>query len=254
MLNLIKFFLLLLVALALGAILWVNGPIPQSIAYHHFADQRMMLHIPNFFNIISNGIFLFVGILGLIYLSIPALSARLIFEKKSERWFYIIFFIATLLVSAGSTYYHWNPNNTTLIYDRLPIAIAFMSFFAAMVAERISRGLGLWFLPIAIVCGLLSIYYWYITGDLRPYVFVQIYVMLAIPLLLLMFFPSYTGSAWLWLALFCYLIAKITEYYDIRIYDLTLKMMSGHTIKHIAAGISCYCIFLYLLERRLRKP
>ncbi|MBT3812899.1 MAG: hypothetical protein HOE45_04700 [Gammaproteobacteria bacterium] len=38
-----------------------------------------------------------------------------------------------ILVAAGSSYYHWNPNNQTLVWDRLPMTICFMSLFVALL-------------------------------------------------------------------------------------------------------------------------
>lgn len=51
------------------------------------------------------------------------------------------FILATgiLLVSLGSAYYHWRPNNRTLVWDRLPMTIAFMALFALMVEERVGQ-------------------------------------------------------------------------------------------------------------------
>lgn len=38
-----------------------SPPIPQPQEYHQFADQRMLLGIPNFLNVVSNVPFLLVG-------------------------------------------------------------------------------------------------------------------------------------------------------------------------------------------------
>ncbi len=57
---------------ALG-ILMVGGaalapPVAQDPAYHNFADQRMLLRVPNFLNVASNLPFLLIGALGLAFL------------------------------------------------------------------------------------------------------------------------------------------------------------------------------------------
>src|SRR5215472_12695351 len=52
-----------LAAIAVLAMLFVP-PIHQDPAYHHFADQRTLFGIPNFFNVVSNLPFLFVAIWG----------------------------------------------------------------------------------------------------------------------------------------------------------------------------------------------
>ena len=47
------------------AVFGLTSPVPQDPAYHHFVDQREMLGIANFWNVISNLPFLIVGIAGL---------------------------------------------------------------------------------------------------------------------------------------------------------------------------------------------
>ena len=57
-------FILLLV---LAGILWaiLSPPIPQSLDYHQFADQRTLAGIPHFSNVVSNLPFLLIGCWGL---------------------------------------------------------------------------------------------------------------------------------------------------------------------------------------------
>ncbi|OGO92682.1 MAG: hypothetical protein A3F10_00550 [Coxiella sp. RIFCSPHIGHO2_12_FULL_42_15] len=248
-----KFTILLLVAVTLIILLLIAGPLPQPQWYHNFADKRMVWLIPNFYNVVTNGIFLIVGIIGVFYLKSPVASKKLCFKTPQEKWFYFIFFLATLFVSVGSSYYHWQPENATLVYDRLPMTIAFMSLFTAIIAERINRRAGLILLPICTVLGLATIFYWQVTQDLRPYIFVQFYPMLAIPLMLLMYRPSYSGVSWLWFALLLYFLAKVTETFDGYLYHLTAETISGHSLKHILAGFSCWFVLLYLQKRHLMR-
>jgi hypothetical protein len=58
-----------------------------------------------------------------------------------------------LLTAFGSSWYHLDPNNATLVWDRLPMTITFMSMVAAVIMERISLRLGLWLLPILLIVG-----------------------------------------------------------------------------------------------------
>ena len=55
-------------AVSLLALLAVP-PIPQPQAYHGFADQRTLLGMPNFWNVVSNLPFILVGALGLRYVA-----------------------------------------------------------------------------------------------------------------------------------------------------------------------------------------
>ena len=46
------------------------------------------------------------------------------------------------------------------------------------------------------------------------------------------------------------MLAKILEYYDAVIFDLTGELVSGHTLKHVAAALSVYMMVVYVTKRR----
>jgi hypothetical protein len=165
------------------------------------------------------------------------------------------FFLGVALTSVGSAYYHFAPSNGTLIWDRLPMTIAFVSFFAAVVVERISLKAGLWLLLPLILLGISSVAYWNLTelhgrGDLRPYGYVQAYPLLGIPLVILLFPASYTRTADLLIVGGIYVLAKVFELFDRPIYDLA-HIVSGHTLKHLVAALSAYWALRML---QLRVP
>ncbi len=252
----VKICCILLLGVALIALELWYGRIAQPLAYHHFADHRTFLGIHNFLNVISNLIFFVIGLYALIGL-FKTRKKPILFAAPSEIIFYAIFFLGVFLVSFGSSYYHLSPNNNTLIWDRLPMTVAFMSFFSAVVAQRISLKWGLILLPIAIVLGILSVMYWQWTmqagvGDLRFYIFIQFYPVFAIPLIFILFKPEYSHNTWLWVALTMYIIAKIFEIFDLKIFLFTGDLVSGHSLKHIAAALSCLCVWLYLANRTQR--
>ncbi len=49
-----------------AGVLFFFPAIPQSEAYHNFADQRALLGIPNCLDVVSNFAFLIVGAWGLV--------------------------------------------------------------------------------------------------------------------------------------------------------------------------------------------
>jgi hypothetical protein len=163
-------------------------------------------------------------------------------------------FVALLLVGAGSAYYHLGPNNARLVWDRLPIAIVFTSLLAWVIGDRIDERIGVASTLPLTVCGLLSVWYWQHTesigrGDLRPYAVAQFYPPLGI-LLLLLLFPRRGPSQWLWLAaLGSYAVAKWAELGDAAVYAAT-GWVSGHTLKHLAATVSAYCLYRVWLPSR----
>jgi hypothetical protein len=230
--------------------------IPQDPAYHEFADQRAFFGIPNCLNVISNAPFLLVGALALAFLFRRSnRSEKSSFINRLERWPYVVFFLGVALTSMGSTYYHLAPGNDTLIWDRLPMTIAFVSFFAAVVAERISLKAGIWLLAPLILIGISSVAYWNVTemhgrGDLRPYGYVQGYPLLGVPLLIVLFPPAYTRTVDLLAVGGIYIVAKLFELFDRPIFDVG-HFVSGHTLKHLAAALSAYWALRML---RLRIP
>ena len=50
--------------------------------------------------------------------------------------------VFTLPRTPHSRYYHWKPTNATLVWDRLPMTLAFMTVFAIMIDERLGAGIG----------------------------------------------------------------------------------------------------------------
>ncbi|MBI4735646.1 MAG: alkaline phytoceramidase [candidate division NC10 bacterium] len=250
--------LLLIGGVTLAAIagMWDLPPIPQSQDYHRFADQRAFLGIPNFLNVISNAAFLLVGAMGLSFLwrrrgSGPESS----FAEGSEQWPYVIFFLGVALTGLGSGYYHLAPDNARLVWDRAPMSVAFMSILAALATERISVKAGRLSLFPLVAAGIGSVWYWRLTelggrGDLRPYIIVQFYPTVAIPLIMLLFPSRYSRSADLLGAGATYGVAKAFEAADAQVFAVG-RIASGHTLKHITAALATYLILRMLWRRRL---
>lgn len=207
----------------------------QSPEYHEFADQRVILGVPNFWNVVSNLPFLIVGIVGLWAVRADALGE----SRRSLYAAYQLFFMGAALIALGSSVYHLNPANATLLLDRLPMTISFMALFAIVVSEFIDNETGTRLLWPMVIAGPLSVVYWYWTeqsgaGDLRPYAVVQFTPMLLIPLILIMFRKS--GVAWIWGIVLTYAVAKALEHYDAVVYAV-LGSMSGHSLKHGVAAL-----------------
>jgi len=247
--------LLLIAGVTLAAITAVAfvPRVPQSDAYHNFADQRSMFGIDNGFNVISNLAFLVVGISGLLFIASP--HSRRSFVRSSERWPYFAFFVGVTLTCFGSAYYHLAPSTERLMWDRLPMTIAFMSLLAATIAERISSKAGLLLLAPLMSIGAGSVIYWHSSeqsgnGDLRPYILVQYYAALIIVLIVMMFPSRLMRSSSLAGALFFYAFAKVLELLDSPVFSFG-GIVSGHTLKHLSAAVSVWFI-LHMLRRR--KP
>jgi hypothetical protein len=84
-------------------------------------------------------------------------------------------------------------------------------------------------------------------GDLRFYAAVQAYSAMVI-LLALLFPPRYTRTRDLGFVVVFYALAKALEFYDKPIFA-ALRVVSGHTLKHLAAAAAGYCI-LHMVRKR----
>jgi hypothetical protein len=246
--------LLLLLAVVLAVMDFSLPRIPQTLSYHQFADQRSFLGIPHFADVTSNLPFAVIGICGLMFLLQRTSSlVPTHFLDRRERWPYLFVFVGVLLTAFGSSYYHLAPGNDRLVWDRLPMTIAFMAMVAAVIAERLSLKIGLWLLPALLLIGLGSVLQWHISemrgeGDLRFYAAVQVYS--ALVLLLALLFPQrYTRGSDLAIVVGFYALAKVLEALDKPIFSIG-HIVSGHTLKHLAAGMASYWILRMLQKRR----
>jgi hypothetical protein len=238
-----------------AAVLALHGPIPQDPEYHRFADTRALAGIPNAGDVLSNLALVAAGALGLGVLARCARDERP--SHRRARIPYFIFFAGVLLAGFGSAYYHWAPDNQRLFWDRLPMTLAFTSLFVAVIDER---GSSVWasrlLIPL-LVLGAFSVSYWRSTeeagrGDLRLYVLVQYGLILSMGLALLLF-PSRSESSisFVWVVA-AYALAKICELADGPIFRMT-GWVSGHTLKHLFAGVAAGLVAGMLASRRGHK-
>jgi hypothetical protein len=245
-----KNLLLVLIILIVSIIAALYGPIPQPGSYHDFADKRTILGVNNALNVLSNLLFMITGawgcaaVLGLI----RAGSGRKLLLQ------YLLFFAGIFLTGIGSSFYHYNPSNSSLVWDRLPMALAFTAFLASVISESIDRHLGNLLLVPLIAAGIFSVLYWAFTenaghGDLRAYILVQLLTMVLVPLILLLYKPGKDYSVPLWWLVILYGLSKVPEFLDRQIYSMT-GFVSGHTLKHILAAIGIVFVIKMLYARK----
>lgn len=234
--------LLALVLAPLVALFFVYGKsIPQDPGFHVFADFRTCLGLKNFGNVASNLLFLAVGGLGMAWcFGNAAMTAR-------RSW--LVFFLGVALVFFGSGYYHYSPNDDSLAWDRLPMTIAFMGLFAALLTEHVPGRNELAMLVPALVIGIGSVVLWKFTNDLRVYLWVQATPLLVIPYLIAAYPARFTHRRYLLYGVGFYALALIAQELDYGIYNATGQAISGHSFKHLVAAGAPYCVFLMLRRR-----
>lgn len=238
-----KIILLSVVVLGFFSI-FLFEPYPQRLEYHNFADRRALVFgIRNTCDVFSNIPFSIVGLFGLFYcFKYPMIAAR-------KSW--IAGFLGVFLVGFGSAYYHYTPNNQTLIWDRLPLTVGFMGVLSALLTICVSKHWEKWLLPLLVTLGAVSVAYWAYYDDLRLYFYVQAIPLVVIPFVVFLFDGSSIDKKALLVALILYLLAKITEHTDLAIFNATNEFISGHTIKHLLASLTPLALAVMLKRQHL---
>jgi hypothetical protein len=230
----------------------MHGPVAQLPDYHHFADQKVLFGIPHFADVVSNLGFVLVALWGWSRLA-PARRHPMLTAGWAG---YRLFLIGLFLTAFGSSYYHLDPDNARLVWDRLPIALACGGLLAGVwgdTRQRNSNGVAAW---LAVI-GVASVAWWHFSelagvGDLRPYLLLQVLPILLIPLWQAIHGTARAERVMFAGALLLYVIAKFAELNDHEI-AAALGTPTGHTLKHLLATASA-ALVVACLTRRVRAP
>jgi hypothetical protein len=224
-----------IVTLGLIALLALHGRIAQPAHYHDFADHSAAFGIPHAGDVLSNAGFALVAIWGWLSLRPRRAGAQL----RGGWPGYRLFLIGLLLTAFGSAFYHLAPDNFSLIWDRLPIALVCAGLIAGVrgdIQGGSKRGSDVIVLALAAVA---SVAWWAITerngaGDLRPYLLLQGLTLILIPLWQAMYRAPRTDRIAFGTAMALYILAKLAEVFDHEI-ATALGFVTGHTLKHLIA-------------------
>jgi len=219
----------------------LTGPIVQKQAYHIFADARTMMGINNFMDVMSNVFFIIIGFAGLSFYN----------RNKSQLTIsWKVFFMGVILIAPGSAFYHYNPNDFTLVWDRLPMTIGFSGLFTAVVTEAFSIGRRQERATLVsiVALGIYSVIHWQVFNDLRLYYWIQLTPILTLLCIGLLFNKNSLKVSYLLGAFGFYMLAKIFETFDKQIFGALQEILSGHSLKHALAAVAIYC--LYLMKKK----
>ncbi len=237
-------FLWCFVAVLLALAVALPG-VPQDPAYHHFADTRTLMGVPRAMDVLSNIFFLVVGGIGLVY----HFLGRLDYLNSAMRTSGLVFFLGFSLTGVGSTYYHLDPNDWGLAWDRMGMVVAFAGVLGLAAAHRVSVRAATLLLPVALIAGVSSVAWFAATDSITPYAIMQfggIGVVAGVSWL-----PKH-GKGPNWAALIAaYALAKVLELEDREVFELTQGVISGHTLKHVFAALAALAVLLPLARRPL---
>jgi hypothetical protein len=220
------------VAAAAGVAILAQPPMPQPTSYHAFADARPVWGIANAWNVLSNVPFAAVGLYGL---------ARA-WHAPRERAAWMVTFAGIAAVSLGSAWYHRAPSDDALAWDRWPMTVGFMGLMTALVARVAGPAWERRLLGPAVAAGIASVAYWRLTGDLRPYLWVQFTPMAMVLIVAAGLEPTTVRRQALGLAFALYALAKVFELGDAALFGATGGLVGGHALKHLAAAGACLAL------------
>jgi len=219
----------------------------QPSTYHSFADHRDIAGIPNGANVLSNLAFVVAAL---------AIALGLLRNGAIQPVTRVALAVAALglvLTAAGSAYYHTGPDDRTLFWDRLPITLAFAGIVGAAVAQRVSPRTGTASTIALALLGPATVLYWRATDNLMPYVLLQGGATIALVLIVLVTARRADPFPWWWL-IGWYIAAKLAEMIDLPIFTWTGGAISGHTLKHVFAGVGAAGLALPLWRTFAASP
>ncbi len=228
---------------------WLLPEVPQPQDYHLFADQRKWLGIPRAADVLSNLAFVAAGLFAVARVG-SRNRARFSAPAEASLW---CLAVGLLLTAAGSAWYHHDPNDATLVWDRLPMTLVFGGVAGLAIAQRIANDVAWIGLVLTVTLGLSSVVYWPITGDIAPYLLVQLGGFAAVIALVAKTPKGDDPFPWWWL-ISLYGYAKLFELADWCVWRATKGLVAGHALKHLAAALAVAALFAPLRKGLRNSP
>ena len=254
----------LLLFFAVLLLLAVVGPAlsPPGMAVTPFADERDWFGFPHAMDVLSNLPFAALGVWGLRWLHWHDRTHEHVQDAVPHHamtqppvnlldcaW---MFFAGLVLTALGSAFYHLQPDELRLAADRAGMAVAFSGLVGFAVCERVSARAGwpaAWF---TLAGGLLAAAVCHRAGNALPWAVVQFGGMaLVLALSLARPVAGAIGLKLGWVVFF-YALAKLFELADHPIFEATRHLVSGHSLKHLAAALAALPV-LHALQAMGRR-
>lgn len=115
------------------------------------------------------------------------------------------------------------PNNSRLVWDRLPITLACAGLLAAVRADTVPNASGRIDALLLAFFAVVSVAWWRWRGDLRPYLLLQVLPLILIPMWQVIYHAS------------------------------SPDVVSGHTLKHLLATAAASAVVMRL-RQRIQSP
>lgn len=212
--------------------------------YGRFADDA----VSTARNVWSNAGLLLAGAIGVWW------SMRHRAELADDSAAALTLFGGLIATAFGSAYFHASPlaggrlDRWTLLWDRLPMTVAFAGMLALVLRDRVFHRPNRLALPLLAVIGVATAVYWYASGDLWPYAFFQFFLAAGTLLMVMTLRPSYTEAGYVVASVFVFGVSKIFEDFD---HEIRAHWgIGGHPLKHVTGAIAALMILVWLRKRR----
>ncbi|KAG5045047.1 hypothetical protein JHK86_014453 [Glycine max] len=223
--------------------------IPRSPKHHQFVDMRNLLGVANTLNVMTNFPFLVVGVLGLVL----ALEGGVFnISSQGEVWTWALFYAGIAGVAFGSAYYHLKPDDHRVLWDTLPMMVAFSSLLSSLVVERLGQRIGLCCMFALNLAAFLCVVYERIYNDIRFCMMFQLTLPLAIPVIAVLYRSKYTHSRYWFISTGIYLLAKFEGATDRKLYHVNNYIISGHSLEHLCLALIPILLSVMLIHRELK--
>ena len=230
---------------ALGVSLNAHGHTHLYAHGHPFVDARQWCGIPNTLDVCSN-----------LPLSLAGAGGLWVWRGRelpvASRRAAGVLFVGLLLTGFGSAWYHWAPDASGLVWDRLGMAVAFAGALSLAVAERVGQFSASRALQVLLPVGVLSAVWPLLAGDVLPWAVLQFGGMAAIVgLALRRPVPGAIGLN-VWALIGLYALAKALEVGDAAVFEATGRAVSGHSLKHLVAALAAVPVWSAVARQPLR--
>ena len=213
-----------------------------------FFDARTLFGIPNAMDVLTNAPLALAGLWGLL-----ALRGRSL--PGATRQAALAFFAGLVTTGFGSAVYHWAPDATGLVWDRLGMAVTFAGALSLAVAERVGQAPARQSLRVLLPLATLSAILPASTGNVLPWTVLQFGGMALIVWLALSKPVAGALGIRLGALIGLYALAKALELGDATVFHATADAVSGHSLKHLVAALAAGPVIAALrAPRRASAP
>lgn len=254
--SLAPIWLLIAYTLALGLCAVFAPALAQSTHYHAFADTRTFWGLPYAMDVLSNLPLLIAGLA--MAWQLQRCGLRMALPWPIWWWLLALAVLGFVLTALASSLYHVRPDDAGVLWDRLAMSLIFAAVIGLAFGQIAHAWAAASMALVTLVAAITALLVWRANGNFSPWIVVQAGGMLLLLAAGLAHkrIPSTLHVPHLpLLALIgCYALAKLAEWGDHAIFELSSGLLSGHSLKHILAALAAWPLLQMLYNAKASAP